>query len=159
MSLTTDGEAKARRAIPSDADHLARFRWRWRAVERGESGDWERFRADFARWVAEHEDTHIPFLVEAEGEPVGMAWLAVVERVPGPQHWRRVAGMIQSVYVVAEQRNRGLGTLLVGELIGFACAEGLDYLAVHPSERSFPFYRRLGFSGTERVLELDFRDT
>jgi hypothetical protein len=30
----------------------------------------------------------------------------------------------------------------------------LDYVAVHPSERSFPLYRRLGFTDTDGVLEL-----
>ena len=41
------------------------------------------------------------------------------------------------------------------ELIEGARKEGLDYLVVHPSPRSFPFYRRLGFTGEGILLSLD----
>jgi hypothetical protein len=30
----------------------------------------------------------------------------------------------------------------------------LDYVAVHPSDGAFTLYQRLGFRGTDRVLEL-----
>jgi hypothetical protein len=30
---------------------------------------------------------------------------------------------------------------------------GVDYVAVHPSEAAFSFYRRLRFEETDRVLE------
>lgn len=35
----------------------------------------------------------------------------------------------------------------------------LGYLSVHPSQLSFPLYRRLGFTETGEVLELDLRGT
>lgn len=155
MPSTSHVEASARRGGPADADDLARLRWIWRAVERNEQGDPDRFRKEFADWISEHERSHVPFLVEAGGCAVGMAWLAIIERVPGPEIWRRRSGHLQSAYVTPEHRDRGLGTLLIGELIEGARNEGLDYLLVHPSPRSFPFYRRLGFSGEGRLLFLD----
>ena len=97
----------------------------------------------------------MPFLVEVDGYAVGMAWLVVVERIPGPEKWLRLSGLLQSVYVLAEHRNGGLGALLLRELIDGARAEGLDYLSVHPSPPSYPFYRRLGFTGEGRLLFLD----
>jgi GNAT superfamily N-acetyltransferase len=148
-------EAGTRRGRPSDADELARLRWIWRAVERDEVGDSERFREEFGSWVTDHERTHIPYLVEVGGQAVGMAWLAVIERIPGPEIWKRLAGHIQSVYVTSGHRDRGLGSLLIKELIEGARTEGLDYLLVHPSARSFPFYRRLGFTGQGSLLSLD----
>jgi hypothetical protein len=39
-------------------------------------------------------------------------------------------------------------------LLDHAGSLGLDYVAVHPSDASFAFYRRLGFSATDSVLEL-----
>jgi GNAT superfamily N-acetyltransferase len=145
----------ARRGGLSDSGALARLRWTWRAVERGEKGDPDQFRADFAAWVAHRHRSHVPFLVEVDGYAVGMAWLVVVERIPGPEKWTRLSGLIQSVYVMAEHRNGGLGGLLMRELIRGARTEGLEYLSVHPSPRSFPFYRRLGFTGEGDLLFLD----
>jgi hypothetical protein len=102
------GGASARRGWPSDADELARLRWIWRAVERNEVGDPDRFREEFATWTSEHVRTHVPYLVEADGCAIGMAWLAIIERIPGPQIWKRLSGHLQSVYVMAEHRDRGL---------------------------------------------------
>lgn len=62
---------------------------------------------------------------------------------------------MQSVYVPFEHRNGGLGSLLIQALIDGARREGLVYLSVHPSARSFPFYRRLGFTGEGSLLFLD----
>lgn len=84
-----------------------------------------------------------------------MAWLAIIERIPGPEIWKRLSGHIQSVYITAEHRDAGLGGLLMGVLIDGARKEAVDYLIVHPSPRSFPFYRRLGFTGEGSLLDLD----
>lgn len=130
----------------------------WRAVERSEEGDQDRFRREFGIWISEHNRTHMPFLVEMGGRAVGMAWLVITERIPGPENWRRLSGDLQSVYVRAEHRDRGLGSVLIGKLIEGARQEGLVYLSVHPSPRSFPFYRRLGFTGEGSLLSLDLRD-
>jgi GNAT superfamily N-acetyltransferase len=145
----------ARQADRSDADELARLRWTWRAVERGEQGDSDQFSSDFASWMIEHERTHLPYLIEIGGCAVGMAWLVVIERIPGPENWRRLSGVLQSVYVVPEHRNHGLGTPLIRELIEGARTRGLDYLSVHPSPLSFAFYRRLGFLGEGSLLFLN----
>jgi GNAT superfamily N-acetyltransferase len=155
VTANRHGDASARRGRPSDADALTRLRWIWRVVERNEVGDPDRFRAEFATWISQHERTHVPYLVEVDGYAVGMAWLAIVERIPGPEIWKRLSGHIQSVYVTAEHRDGGLGSLLIGQLIEGATREGVDYLFVHPSPRSFPFYRRLGFSGEGSLLFLD----
>jgi GNAT superfamily N-acetyltransferase len=143
-----------RRADVSDADELARLRWIWRAVERGEKGDPDQFRGDFRIWVTERQSTHLPFLVEMDGCAVGMAWLVVIERIPGPEKWKRLSGFLQSVYVTPEHRNGGLGSLLVEGLIDEARKEGLEYLSVHPSPLSLRFYRRLGFTGEGSLLFL-----
>lgn len=152
ITSTAQNDASARRGSPSDAHELARLRWIWRAVERNEVGDPDRFRVEFATWISEHEGTHVPYLVDVGGSAVGMAWLGIIERIPGPEIWKRLSGHIQSVYVTAEHRDRGLGSLLIGELIEGARREGVDYLFVHPSPRSFPFYRRLGFTGEGSLL-------
>ena len=156
MDVTTGPQrtASARPADLSDASELARLRWIWRAVERDETGDPSRFRIDFGDWMADHHRSHLPFVVEVDGSAVGMAWLVIIERIPGPEKWTRLLGAIQSVYVVADHRNNGLGSLLIGRLVAEAERINLDYLSVHPSPLSFPFYRRLGFTGEGSLLFL-----
>lgn len=154
VSAAREANTSARRGDLSDFDELARLRWAWRAVERGENGDPDQFQRDFQTWVAEHHRTHVPFLIEVDRCAVGMAWLVIIERIPGPEKWRRLSGFLQSVYVTPEYRDGGLGSLLIKELIDGARGEGLEYLSVHPSPRSFPFYRRLGFVGEGSLLFL-----
>ena len=56
--------------------------------------------------------------------------------------------------MVPPERRAGVGTLLLHCLLDHARQLALDYVAVHPSEESFAFYGRLGFSDSRRVLEL-----
>jgi GNAT superfamily N-acetyltransferase len=143
---------------PRDVADLATLRFRWRAIERDEVGlSAEEYRDALGRWMYEHAASHVGFIGNLNDEAVAMAWLAIVDRVPGPGHFVRTCAYVQSVYVVPEARDRGLGSALMAEVVRHGRLLGLDYLAVHPSERSFPFYERLGFSATDRVLELDFR--
>lgn len=138
----------------ADAAALAGLRFRWRQDEGGESGDLASFVPAFGFWWREHATSHVGLLAEVDGAPVGMAWLGILVRIPGPQRFLRQAGMIQSVYVRPDARGRGIGAALVEAAIATARERGLDYLGVHPSERSYPVYERAGFARTSSVLEL-----
>jgi GNAT superfamily N-acetyltransferase len=153
--MIDDGPLVVRVAGVADVGALASLRYQWRTVERGERGLDERsFEQALLGWMEEHRSTHVPFLALRGGAPIGMVWLALVDRVPGPGRLTRRSAYIQSTYVVGPERSGGVGTLLMGHALDHARELGLDYVAVHPSERAFPFYRRLGFSATDRVLEL-----
>jgi GNAT superfamily N-acetyltransferase len=60
----------------------------------------------FAGWMDDHRASHLAWLAE-EDRPVGMAWLVITHRVPGPEEWTRLSGGIQSVFVAPDFRNRG----------------------------------------------------
>lgn len=153
----SQGVAVVRRAsVGSGADvrALADLRFMWRHDESGERGDLDTFGPAFAEWWAAHAETHVAFVGEIGGHAVGMAWLGIITRVPGPEHFRRLAGIVQSVYVRPEARGLGLGGALVDAVVAYARQRGLDYLAVHPSELSYPVYERAGFALTRSVLEL-----
>ena len=148
-----------RLAGADDGVSLAELRWRWRVDERAESGlERAPFVAAFARWTSDHAGSHLAWLAEDDGYPIGMAWLAIVERIPGPGEWLRLSGNLQSVYVVPERRGGGAGRLLIDAAVRAAKARNLEYLTVHPSERSFPLYRRVGFTDYPGVLELRFNE-
>jgi GNAT superfamily N-acetyltransferase len=143
---------------PRDVADLAALSYDWRVLERGDTGmALADFTRDLGTWMHEHRDTHLPFLASVDGQAMAMAWLAIVNRVPGPVVFTRTCAYVQSAFVRSAQRNGGIGSELLSQLIEHGRALGLDYIAVHPSVESFTFYRRLGFSGTDRVLELDFR--
>jgi ribosomal protein S18 acetylase RimI-like enzyme len=143
------------RADDSDLAALIALRYRWQVEERGESGrTLEEFEREFLDWFDDHRSTHQGYVASIDAEPVGCAWLYIIDRVPGPGKFVRRAGMLQSVYVQPEFRSDGIGSQLIRCLIDDATSMELDYLMVHPSQRSFEFYRRLGFGAADRVLEL-----
>ena len=145
-----------RRAELEDAPNLARLRWLWRTSERGERGLSEpEFETAFADWWSGHQSSHMAFIAESAGRAVGMAWLAIFDRVPHPRRLDRQAGSVQSVFVLEEHRNRGIGGALIEAVIAEAHSRGVGYLIVHPSERAYPLYTRLGFAETDSILHLD----
>lgn len=155
----TSGVIVRRAHGEGDVRELATLRWEWRTAESGERGlDLDDFADRFVAWAAAHRGSHDAWLADVDGSAVGMAWLAVVERVPGPGRWTRLAGQVQSVYVRPGNRGAGIGTRLVAAVIDHARNSGLEYLGVHPSELAFSLYRRCGFDSSTRLLELDLRD-
>jgi GNAT superfamily N-acetyltransferase len=146
-----------RRANDDDIGDLADLRYTWRVEERGERGLGAReFESQLREWLHAHRDTHLGYLAEQGDVVVGCAWLCVIDRIPGPGTFVRRSGALQSVYVRPLQRDAGVGSELVRFVMSEARSMKLDYLGVHPSERSFAFYRRLGFDAADRALE--FRD-
>src|SRR6266511_659227 len=101
-----------RRATAADAPALARLRWRWPGEERDETGpDHAALLAYFSAWVVDHLSPHLPFLAELAGRVARMAWLMLATRVPSPTRIDRRTGDVQSVYVVPELRNSGVGEI------------------------------------------------
>ena len=144
-----------REGSAADAAALARLRFTWRRNEGGERGlELDEFETSLRAWLEEHQTSHLPFLAVRGAVPIGMTWLAVVDRIPGPEHFVRRSAYVQSTYVTANERGAGVGTALLQLLVARARDLQLDYLAVHPSARSFTLYRRLGFLESGRVLEL-----
>jgi ribosomal protein S18 acetylase RimI-like enzyme len=137
-------------------EELADLQWQWRVEERHDASafDHDEFVDALRIWMESHGESHQAFVARAGTRPVGMGWLAVVERVPTPTQFRRLGGHIQSVYVVPSLRDHGIGSALMERLIQRARNLGLAWLLVHPSGRSFGFYRRHGFIPTGRFLEL-----
>jgi GNAT superfamily N-acetyltransferase len=148
-------DTQFRRAGTNDVGDIANLRYSWRVDELGEHGlDAAEFESQLRGWIERHRDTHLGYLATQETVAVGCAWLSIVDRVPGPAKFVRRAGLLQSVFVRPARRNVGVGSDLVRLIIKEARAMDLDYLSVHPSERSVTFYQRLGFDNPDRTVEL-----
>jgi GNAT superfamily N-acetyltransferase len=99
----------------------AHLRWRWPVEVRGYAGtDHTTFVELFSAWVIEHLSTHLPLLAEVDDQVVEMAWLMVADRVPSPARWHRRTGDVQSVNVVPELRDGGVGAALFDAVLAEA---------------------------------------
>jgi GNAT superfamily N-acetyltransferase len=146
---------RVRRADAGDSAALAGLRWD--CTVEGQVApvvSREEFERGFAGWMRGAGARHQPYLAEAGGQAVGMAWLAVVDRVPEPAAPSRAGGDLQSVFVLPRFRGRGVGSELIAAVVADAAARGLMFLSVRAGRRSTPLYRRLGFAGNGQVLEL-----
>jgi GNAT superfamily N-acetyltransferase len=161
-------------AVREIRDHVdllaaARLRWHWVAENRDPGQDIEAFTRDFVHWWEQQPalvgvvavDTGVSEasrVAEPTGAPqppeqvVGMAFLVVVNRVPGPGDLDRTSGDLQSVYVVPDHRDHGVGTLMLERLVERARERGCLRITVHSSSRALPYYARLGFERNERIL-------
>ncbi|TXS40666.1 GNAT family N-acetyltransferase [Streptomyces sp. uw30] len=129
----------------------AELRWRW--ILEGDDAapaamDREAFVRHFVAWAGQHASSHRCMVLVRGAEVIGMAWPAVVHRVPTPHAPDRSSGDLQCVYVVPEARDAGLGGLLITETLARAEELGLERVTVHSSNRAVPAYARLGFESS-----------
>jgi GNAT superfamily N-acetyltransferase len=149
-------DIRVRKGTADDAPALARLRWRWRAEERAEAPGVDRaaFLDFFTAWVIDHLATHLPFVVEVDGRLAGMAWLMLSDRVPAPGAMDRRTADVQSVYVLPELRDAGVGSALIAAVVAEARRRELEFVTVHSSDRAVPVYQRAGFANNVTWLEL-----
>jgi len=145
-----------READDSDIPALARMR----SASTSEGGkpllvqhaEYERRLGD---WFAVNRRTHRAFIAvsEADGQAIGMTWLAVQERVPTPGvDGARTSADIQSVYVDPAFRGQAVGRRLVEYVLAVAAADGVEHVTVHSRERAVPMYKRAGFEHSTDLL-------
>lgn len=136
--------------------HLAaELRWRW-ILENEAMPDMPRsqFVAAFTAWAEASATTHHCILLFRNETAIGMAWLAVVARVPSPRSFVRASGDLQSVYVVPEQRNAGLGGQMIAFAHSLADSIGLERVTVHSSPDAIGLYSRAGYEASPRLRQL-----
>jgi GNAT superfamily N-acetyltransferase len=146
-----------RLAVREDLPQLARLLWLNAAPEERAAQSVESFAVSLGAWWSDHEESHVAFVArdvagDAEAGVVGMAWLAVVPRVPRPGTTARRSADVQSVFVVPEQRGHGIGSALVRAASEHARLLGAGRVTVHAGPRSVPMYERLGFASSRELL-------
>ncbi|WP_217214727.1 GNAT family N-acetyltransferase [Streptomyces sp. AC550_RSS872] len=154
-----------RLAEPGELAAVARLRWQWILENDGAAAasvDRDAFVRHFVTWAEQNAESHrcmvlVNGAVGGDGTDdsgvIGMAWLAVVQRVPTPHALHRASGDLQCVYVVPEARDAGLGGRLITETLAQAKHLGLERVTVHSSPRAIPAYARQGFGNSPRLLQ------
>ncbi|MET9965822.1 GNAT family N-acetyltransferase [Streptomyces sp. NPDC006356] len=157
-----------RPAEPGELAAVAGLRWQWLVENDGAalaSVERDAFVRHFVAWAEQNAASHrcmvlVNGAVGRDGGDgtdgsgiIGMAWLAVVRRVPTPHALDRASGDLQCVYVVPEARDAGLGGRLITETLAQAKRLGLERVTVHSSPRAVPAYARQGFENSRRLLQ------
>lgn len=146
-------QVTVRKATLGDAEALAGLRLGGLDDGSGPGGpDRGAFVESFSAWVGDHLSTHLPFIAEVDLDVVGVAWLMIAERVPGPTRRPRRCGDVQSVYVVPRLRDRGIGTALLEAVLAEAAELEMEHVTVHANDRAVAFYGRAGFRHDQRWL-------
>ncbi|MFI9402480.1 GNAT family N-acetyltransferase [Nocardia sp. NPDC052316] len=144
---------------PAEKDELAAvalLRWQWVTEKRGTPDiTREEFTAWFVAWAKDNERSHQCWVVVDGDLVLGMAWLAVTQRVPTPHAPERASGDLQCVYVVPEHRDTGLGGRLIDAVVVEAGRLGLERVTVHSSDRAINAYLRHGFAVSPRLLQVE----
>ena len=144
------------RAGQEDLAHLAGLLWLHAAPDEQAKQSIESFAVDLEAWWTDHDDSHLAFvarLADPEPQVVGMAWLALVARVPRPGAATRHSADIQSVFVVPEQRGKRIGSALVEAASEHALRLGACRVTVHSGSKAVPVYERLGFAPSRQLLQ------
>jgi GNAT superfamily N-acetyltransferase len=145
-----DGVVDVRVAERSEVDVLAGLRWQWHCERQVPAEDRDSFITRFRNWY--ELCPHLALVAELNGEVIGMAWLAVVSRLPDPDAEAVTHADLQSVYLVPEHRGRGLGTELVDAALAHAGRLGVSRVTVLAGRRSTSLYERHGFRPDQQLL-------
>lgn len=115
----------------------------------------EEFLQWFVSWAQANGASHRCLVMVRGHVVIGMAWLAITQRVPTPRALERASGDVQCVYVVPDHRDAGLGGRLIDAVVNLAHELGLERLTVHSSTRAIPAYTRHGFAMSSRLLHAE----
>jgi GNAT superfamily N-acetyltransferase len=141
------------RAGADDVAELARLLWLDTCHEEPAPEPVAAFAAELALWWAGHRESHAAFVARLPGPgTVGMAWVALVPRVPRPGATSRLSADVQSVFVLPGHRGRGIGSALVEAATRYAERLGSRHVTVHSGRRAVPVYERLGFASSRQLL-------
>jgi GNAT superfamily N-acetyltransferase len=147
MAMTTTVQV----AAEGDVAALAELRDSWTA-ETLDRVDDTTFATRFADWMAAQEASRTFWIARDGGRPVGMVNMLVVERMPRSGRPDSRWGYLGNLFVVADHRRAGVGSLLVEAVLTDAAARGLERILVHPNERSQPFWQRSAFEQASDLL-------
>lgn len=141
-------------ANTDDIADLARLLWLNALDEEPAQQSVDAFAAELAQWWAARQESHLAFVARLlRPEIVGMAWVALVPRVPRPGATGRLSADIQSVFVLPKQRGQGIGSALVAAASEYAIRLGSLHVTVHSGRKAVPVYERLGFESSRELLQ------
>lgn len=114
--------------------------------------DWRAEAHRFLREARERSEL-AAFIAKADGNQAGTACCQIVPRT-FPAYRRADAvrqGYLWGVYVVPEQRGKGIGGMLVSACMAHLKSIGCGRVLLHAGDRSAALYGRMGFVATDEL--------
>ncbi|MGY4856552.1 GNAT family N-acetyltransferase [Cryobacterium sp. AP23] len=154
MSEESRPPVSIRPAEPGDLPAVAELRWQWVLENEGiPVVTHEEFLRVFAEWARNNSASHHCTVARRGHTVIGMAWLAVVPRVPSSRAPVRASGDVQCVYVMPAERDSGIGGRMLTAVLARAFQEGLERVTVHSTPGAVTAYERAGFTASARLVQ------
>lgn len=135
-----------RRAEDADLTALSSLYRAWDDEGHDEPAEFDpSFEERFRAWYAGESSRRVIWLAEADGRPVGFVDLAILVRRPVPGRAAVRWAYLDNAFVLDAYRNRGIGTMLLDAVLGYAAHHDVVQIMLHPTANSVPFYQRAGF--------------
>lgn len=146
---------RVRTAEARDAQALAELRWEFRTGLGHPKETETDFLTRCARWMRARlsgDGSWRCWLAEEAGEPLGTAWLQLIEKLPNPVAESELHGYVSSLYVRPSHRGRGVGSELLGACLAACEGLGVDAVILWPTPESRSLYLRHGFAARDDLL-------
>src|SRR4051794_28264995 len=144
-------------ATESDAPALARLRYELRSSAKQLIESEEQFAQRCTLWIRERLQSRSGWqcwIVESEQTPVGNIWAQLVEKIPNPAAETECYLYVTNFYVREEYRGKGIGTMLLSEVLTWGKTNNAHTAILWPRERSKSLYLRHGFTAADDLMQL-----
>jgi len=148
-------KAEVRSASESDAVMLAQLRYELRSSLHGVVENEVAFIERCTSWMQERlrrGSCWKCWIAEWNQMPVGSVWAQLIEKIPNPIAKPESYVCLTNLYVREQYRGKGVGAMLLSEVLAWSKSNNAHTVILWPTERSKPFYLRHGFSNADDVI-------
>jgi GNAT superfamily N-acetyltransferase len=151
-----------RKAENKDVKELAEIRWDFQYdPEDGKpevsKNEFIIYCADFLKENLESGDW-VCWVAEDSGKIISQIFIKKIRKMPKPNRLKDEYGYVTNVFTRSEFRNKGIGKVLMSKVKEWAIEEDLQLLIVWPSKKSINFYKNMGFTSENEIMELVLRE-
>ena len=146
-----------RKATGDDTSELSKMRWEFQTESNENKTIWtkEKF-IEFCEvfYVNIIDSTNWLFWVAEDNDKIiSHVSVHIINNIPSPNRLINKWGYLTNSYTKKEYRNQGVGSKLIEHAIKDVKSNDIETLIVWPSDKSFQFYKRTGFTENNCIME------
>lgn len=153
--MPTLSRVNIRRATGADAKRLAELRYEFRATLGTSREDPDSFVARCTAWMQARlndDSGWWAWVAEDDRGIIGTVWVNRIEKMPNPVTEGESHAYLTNLYVQADVRSSGVGTLLIEAALALSAEKKFDAIMLWPTPRSRSLYERHGFVVRDDML-------
>ena len=97
----------------------------------------------------------VEWLLEEDGRIIATAAILFMEFPPTYANQAGIKGYITNMYTDPDYRGKGIASTMLHKLTDEAKKRGVRHIWLHASNHGKPVYKRIGFTETDRFMELN----